>query len=513
MKRFLLLITLLGAGCAKKKSDDGPLPDTWVYYLRQGYLAQAFMAAGNWAGGEFLADTTTYATWTPSKAIVGTTVTHAYGVRFITYIRNGRLYAHDVSTNGLQQICNETFANAIVALIDTGTTSTTDTSTYVIYTTTPALGLFDLKAARVAGPGGATPATIEAAIPSTNVFTFRAPRNAADTVFYKAQDVTGVLKHCVFSAFPAVTLTTVSGGDDVQEFLVRDSTRVVYRTATNSLMKADVASLPAAVLYTPVGGETVQLRAKIELGADSEVFFTSHLTGPDSVSLVRVLYSTGVPTTFEGPLTYTTITLNRVFFTGTRVVWQLIRDSTSLMKSYDRVTPAGGTVMLTGGRTLDPVANAHVIYDVSGWRVLYAEVNGPTIYRVTKTDAGVLVNEFAFVGTPGPSDAINHLGTSYYDAALDLAGIVSTARFCYVDGVSLLTRTVDLDPLTQMTIGPLPADITSFSLTTAFRAPTCIAGVSTAPVQNEIFFFRPDVAGTLLRQTSSPENETPLAAQ
>jgi hypothetical protein len=512
MKRFLLLCTLLCAGCAKKKSDDGPLPDTWVYYIRQGYLAQAFMSGGNWAGGEFLADSTTYATWVPSKSIVGTTVTHPFGVRFIVYIRAGRLYAHDVATNGLQQICNETFANTIVALVDTGTTATSDASTYVLYTTTPAAGLIDFKACRVVGPGGAFPATLEAGIPSTSVFQVRAPRNAADTIFYRVTDTTGVLKRCAFGVFPAFTLTTLSGADDVQEFLVRDSTRVVYRTAASTLMKADVASLPATALYTPGGGETVQLKAKIELGADSEVFFTSHLPGP-TVSLVRALYSTGATTTFAGPLAYTTLTLNRVFFTGTRVVWQHIRDATSFMTSYDRATPATNSVLLTGGRTLDPVANAHVIYDLSGWRILFAELNGPTTYRVVKTDAGVLVNEFAFAGAPGSSDAINHMGTSYYDAALDLAAAVSTARFCFVDGVSLLTRLVDLDPLTQLTMGPLPADIASFSLATAWRAPTCVAGVSTAPVQTDIFFFRPDGAGTLQRQTSSPENETALAAQ
>jgi hypothetical protein len=283
-------------------------------------------------------------------------------------------------------------------------------------------------------------------------------------------------------------------------------------------MKADSTSLPATVLYTPVAAESVQLKGKIELGADSEVFFTSHVdtnadTIPDQVSLVRAIYSTGVTTTFDGPYPYATLSLNRVFFTGSRVVWQVIHDATSVMQSYDRTAPPGAVNLLTPSRTLDPVANAYAIYDATGWRVLYAEVQGPTTFRVAKTDGGALVNEFAFAGGPGTTDAINHLGTSYYDATLDLAAPMSAARFVFVDGTSLKSRTALLPVASELTLGAMPADIASFSLATTWRSPTCVAGVTTAPPQNDIFFYRADGGGTLQRQTQSTDGETALGAQ
>ncbi len=519
MRRFLLALLLLcfvAPGCRKSSGDSAPPVDFHVYFLRQNYLADAFVSGNDWSGGEFLDSNLVAAASVPGRIVSGTTVTYTLGVRFVVYIKLAVLYSFDVTT-GISQICNESNAGALVALIDTGTTSTSTTTTYALYTTAPALGVMDLKAVRVSGPAGSTPATLETAIPDTTTFAVRVPRDASNVFYYTLSGATASLKRCSLAAYPAATVTSMSAADDVLEFFVRDSTRVVYRRAAGEIMKADVGALPATVLVTPAASETLGLKGRIESGVDSEIFFTSHVdtnadTVPDQVTLKRAIYSSGALTTFSGPFSYATLTLNRVWFTGSRVIWEHIRDVTSFLTSFDRATPATNSNLLTGGRSLDASANTYVFYDAAVFRVLFVETIGVTRLRVAKTETGGLLNEYTFTGTAGATDAINHLGTSYYDASLDLGLPLATARLCFVDGTILRSLKLDMSAVSQADLGTIPGDIASLTLGTSFRAPTCLVGTAIAPVQTEIFYFRADAASSMLRQTDSPENETAIGA-
>lgn len=503
-------------GCSTR--EDGPLLpiDFSIYYMRDNGLARAFVYDGDWRSGEWLDSNISSWAWVPQKSLSGSTVSYAYGVRYIVCVRLGVLRMFDCAqvAEGAPtvQISNETNAFSIVGLVDAQQTATTAAGTYVLYTTTPSGGNTSLRAAQVSGTSTSTPSILEVSIPDTTTFMLGTPRNASNVIFYLLQGTTGQLRRAQFGAFPAVTINTMSGADDVTDFLVKNQDKVVYERASGELMKADVTALPPAVLYTPGAGEAVTVKGKVDLGTDSEVFFTSAVAGsPNNLYLRRVMFDAGTVTDFAGPLTYTSLSMDRVAFTAARVVWAHVRDMTSYVRSFDRTTPATNSDLLTGGRTLT-ADGIYVANDAGTWRILFGEFLGGTYYRVAKTETGSLTNEYTFGIAPGPTDAINHLGSSYYDAALDLPAAGGTARLVFVDGSNLRSRTVNLAALSELGHGVRPVDMAQFVLSTGFRAPTCLVGISGAPAQTDIFFFRADVAGLLLRQTNTSGSEASLSA-
>ncbi len=524
--RGLLVLALsaacLAPGCSKKSSSGGggaPFVDYYAYFVRNGDLARAFVYNGDWNSGEYLDSLLTQWQYVPHKTLAGSQVTYGYGIRFLVYRKLNGLWMFDTAAphapGNPRQISNDANVGSIVAVVDAHQSDTAGTSTYVFFTTVPdsVTSTFSFRVARCDGVSTSPSAALETAVPDTNAFTVAVPRKATDFAFYLMDGGTNALRRVSLAAFPAVAVDDMAGADDPQQFLAVSQTRVVYRSAAGTIRKSDIAAPPVATLYTPGGSETVQLADKIDLGMDSEIFWTSIVTGaPNQLSLRRKMYSdvaATAPTVFDTG-TYTTgVTVNRVAFTATRVVWAHVRDTTSYIRSFVRATPATSTDLLTGGRALTAAA-IHVFNDAGAWRVLFGESAGATNFRVCKAETGALINTYTFLGAVGP-DALNHMGTSFFDIALDLPAAGGTARLMFSDGLNLQTILLTLLPASLVPNGAWPADITVMTPQTSFRPQTCFSGTSTAPAQTEIFYLYAGAPG-YLRQTYSPSSEFSIAA-
>jgi hypothetical protein len=502
------------AGCRKSSGDDGPvgLYDHLVYYVRLGNLAEALVYNGNWNYGEFKDSGLQDWDWIPAKDVSGTTVSHPYGVRFIVYLKGFVLYVFDVSTRTSRRITTEANAADIVALVDTSPTLTDPATTYVFYTTnTDGFGNENLKVARLSALGTDAPATLEASVPAATTYTVRAAPGAADMAYYAVQGATWTVKRANLTAWPALTIDVMTGADNVTDWIARNGTKLVYRRSTGEILKSVLAP-PAAttVLVTPAGGETLALEGRVESGLDSEIYYTKTTSVPD-VHLHRVMFETGADTMFDS-VAYTTITRNDVLFTGTRVLWALITDASAFLRSYSRATPAGGTDLVTVGRAL-ATGPVYVSYGTAQYNVLFRETLGGTSYWTASSDTGTLAGSYTFAGTPGPTHALSHRGQEYLDPALDLVvadGL--SARICFVEGTTLYTLAMDLAPGSLVNLGALPADITELTLPTSFRSGVCLEGLSTPPVQRDVFFFHSAGGAPLLRQTASSNDEFAIAA-